>query len=53
MYLLNFFKIKVNPACFKCFKIINCWKHSLQIYKSNTKIITFNQLHAKSDGKDI
>ncbi len=22
---------KVNPACFKCFKMINSWKHLLEI----------------------
>ncbi len=22
---------KVNPACFKCLKMINSWKHSLEV----------------------
>ncbi len=28
---------KVNLACFKCLKMINSWKHSLEMYKSNKK----------------
>ncbi len=25
------FYCKVNPDCFKCFKMINSWKYSLEI----------------------
>ncbi len=30
---------KVNPACFKCFKMINSWEHSIEM-QSITSYIT-------------
>ncbi len=26
---------KVNTACFKCLRMINSWKHTVEMYKAN------------------
>ncbi len=29
------FHWKVNTACFKCLRMINSWKHTVEMYKAN------------------